>query len=236
MKPILGMIVVAALAFGAAVPASAQTPGLQLTMKDGLVTIIARDVALRDLLKEWSRVGDTQIINIDKLTSPRITIQLVNTTERAALDILLRSAAGYIAASRRGDQPGMTTYDRITILATSSRPAPMNAGNAPAMATPANAPVRGGEYIPDTAQAADAVQEEAPQAAEYQPAGAPFGSVQPEQQGEATPVDLNSMFQAAPQQTVAPPPQSGVPVTLPPAIQGRYTYPLPSGGRIGGQF
>jgi hypothetical protein len=102
---------------------SAQGRNLELTMHNGRVTIIARDVPLRDILQEWSRVGQTRIVNADKLDGPPLTLQLVNQSERDALDILLRSAAGYIAASRPADRPGPSSFDRITILASSHAPA-----------------------------------------------------------------------------------------------------------------
>lgn len=130
MKQLLCSVVVAVLAGGAATSVLAQAPNLQLTMTDGRVTIIARDVPLRDLLVEWSRVGQTRIVNADKLAGSRVTLQLVDTAERDALDILLRSAAGYIAAPRPGDRPGTSAYDRITILA-SSRPPALTAPAAP---------------------------------------------------------------------------------------------------------
>lgn len=123
MKQLLCSVVVTALAGGAATSVLAQAPNLQLTMTDGRVTILARDVPLRDLLAEWSRVGQTRIVNADKLAGSRVTLQLVDTAERDALDILLRSAAGYIAAPRPGDRPGTSAYDRITILASSRQPA-----------------------------------------------------------------------------------------------------------------
>jgi hypothetical protein len=127
MKNLLRTALVAAVAFGFPLSAAAQVPtnrNLQLTMQDGRVTIIATDVPLRQILDEWSRVGQTKIVNSEKLTGPPVTLQLVNKTEREALDILLRSAAGYMAAPRLDGTAGVSAYDRITILATSRAPAP----------------------------------------------------------------------------------------------------------------
>jgi hypothetical protein len=125
MKNLMRSAFVAALAFGLPLAAWAQVPtnqNLQLTMQDGRVTIIATDVPLRQILQEWSRVGQTKIINGEKLSGPAVTLQLVNKTEREALDILLRSAAGYMAATRPEGAAGVSAYDRITILATSKAP------------------------------------------------------------------------------------------------------------------
>jgi len=126
MKNLLRFAFVAALAFGTPLSAAAQVPtsqNLQLTMRDGRVTLIATEVPLRQILQEWSRIGQTKIINGEKLSGPPVTLQLVNKTEREALDILLRSAAGYMAATRADGAEGVSAYDRITILATSRAPA-----------------------------------------------------------------------------------------------------------------
>jgi hypothetical protein len=99
-------------------------------MQDGRVTIIADNVPLRQILQEWARVGQTRIVNADKLTGPAITIQLINASERDALDVLLRSASGYIAAPRAVPVANAAFYDRVTIMATSHAPA-ITASNAP---------------------------------------------------------------------------------------------------------
>src|SRR6266540_6397885 len=88
----------AALACGLAGPASAGD--LKLSMQDGRVTLIADNVPLRQILQEWARIGQTKIVNADKMSGPAISLQLINAPERDVLDILLRSASGYIAAPR----------------------------------------------------------------------------------------------------------------------------------------
>ena len=139
--------------------ASAQARALQITMNDGRVTIVARNVSLREVLQEWARVGKTTIVNAEKLAGPPVTLQLVESTERDALDILLRSAAGYLAVPRAAGNPGTSVYDRIAILATSRAPAATMAVAAPPAAYVPPAPVQAdvlpthGEY---SAQAANA--------------------------------------------------------------------------------
>jgi hypothetical protein len=115
--------IVAALACGLSAPASAQNQNLKLTMQDGRVTLIADNVPLRQILQEWARIGQATVVNADKLIGPPLTIQLVNAAERDVLDILLRSAAGYIAAPRPALVAGASIYDRVTIMATSRPPA-----------------------------------------------------------------------------------------------------------------
>ena len=102
-------------------PASAQD--LKLSMANGRVTLVAHDVPLRQILAEWARIGETKIVNGDKLAGPPITLQLVDYPEGRALDLLLREAAGYMAAPRPANSTGASVYDRIMILPTSRPPA-----------------------------------------------------------------------------------------------------------------
>src|SRR5215813_12874520 len=114
----------AAVAVALAAPASAGE--LKLTMQDGRVTIIADNVPLRQILQEWARVGQTQIVNLDKLPGGNVTLQLVNAS---ALDVLLRSANGYIAAPRPAPLVGAAAFDRITIFV-STKVAPTQSASA----------------------------------------------------------------------------------------------------------
>src|SRR5918994_5733686 len=99
-KTILRCAFLAALAVGIAGPSSAGE--LKLTMQDGRVMLIADNVPLRQILQEWARIGQARIVNAEKLAvGPGVTLQIVNAPEREVLDILLRSAAGYIAAPRQ---------------------------------------------------------------------------------------------------------------------------------------
>ena len=109
---------------------SASAGDLKLTMQDGRVTIIADNVPLRQILQEWARVGQAKIVNADKMSGPAISLQLINAPERDALDILLRSASGYIAAPRPVPVANAAFYDRVTIMAT-SRPPAATASNMP---------------------------------------------------------------------------------------------------------
>ncbi len=101
---------------------------LQLTIADGRVTLVADNVPLKTILSEWARIGQTRIVNAEKLTGAPLTLRLLNVPEAQALDIVLRSASGYLAAPRPAGIAGASQYDRVVILA-SSRP---TAGPAPA--------------------------------------------------------------------------------------------------------
>lgn len=104
-------------------PVSVAAAGdLQLTLANGRATLIAQDVPLRQILDEWARVGRTTIVNGDKLAGPPMTLQLVDRPEREVLDLLLRSASGYIAAQREVALAGASQFDRVMILPVSRGP------------------------------------------------------------------------------------------------------------------
>jgi hypothetical protein len=102
-------------------PASAQQ--LSLTIRDGLVNLDASNASVRQILDAWSRVGGTLIVNGDRVTGSPVSLKLVNVPERQALEVILRSAAGYMAAPRSASAtPGASMFDRIMVLPTSSAP------------------------------------------------------------------------------------------------------------------
>lgn len=107
----------------AASASMAQAGDLKLTIANGRVTLVAQDVPVRQILAEWARVGHTTIVNGDKVVGPSLTLQLVNQPEREALEILLKSAAGYVAAQRQVVMAEASVFDRIMILPTSRAPA-----------------------------------------------------------------------------------------------------------------
>src|SRR5260221_3397289 len=103
---------VAALAGGVWLVPSASSGGeLKLSMQNGRVTIVADAVPLPRILQEWARVGQTKIVNADRLAGPPLTLQLIDAPEKDALDILLRSASGYIAAPRPVPVANAPFYD-----------------------------------------------------------------------------------------------------------------------------
>jgi len=111
-----------ALAMLFAIPAFAGE--LKLSINSGRVTIIATNVPIAQVLQEWARVGQTRIVNGDRIMGPPISVQLVNVSEKEALDIILRSASGYVAAPRAQLVTGTSMYDRIMVMATSIAPPP----------------------------------------------------------------------------------------------------------------
>jgi hypothetical protein len=106
----------------AVITGTAEAGELSLTIANGRVTLIAHDVTVRQILDEWARVGQTKIVNGDKLLGAPLTIELRDVTEAVALDTVLRSAAGYVVAPRVAGNIGASFYDRIMILPTSRAP------------------------------------------------------------------------------------------------------------------
>jgi hypothetical protein len=114
-------LVVGLAIFGTAAAASAGE--LSVKIANGRATIIAKDVPVRQILAEWARVGDTKLVNAERVAGGPVSLELVDVPEKEALDILLRTAAGYIAAPRPANLAGASQYDRVIILATSRAPA-----------------------------------------------------------------------------------------------------------------
>ena len=108
-----------------------------LQFNGGRVTLRARNAPLGAILAEWARVGGAVVVNGDRIAGAPVTLELVDVPERQALDVVLRSVAGYMLGPRRAGSTGSSAFDRIMILPTSVAPrAP-----APAPAAAARGPV-----------------------------------------------------------------------------------------------
>lgn len=122
----------------AAVPVRAE---VRISMDNGKVTVKASNATVREILAEWAKAGHARIINGERVTSGPMTLELTNMPEGQALDIILRSVAGYMAAPRAAAEPNASLYDRIMILPTSTAPrvtqsAPVTTPSMPTFAPP----------------------------------------------------------------------------------------------------
>lgn len=115
-------ILVAGLALMCAGSLRAEAGTVSLKLHNGLVTIDAKDASIHQIIAEWQKAGRTLFIDADGLTGPPITLQLSNVPERQALDLILKSAAGYMAAPRSTLIPNASVYDRVFVLASSTAP------------------------------------------------------------------------------------------------------------------
>jgi hypothetical protein len=110
---------ITALVFTVSAPADAQ---VQVNMNGGLVTVRAKDATVRQILAEWARVGQTRIVNAERVTGAPVTLELVDMPEKQALDVLLRSVSGYLAAPRPTAAPNASRFDRIIVLPGTPQP------------------------------------------------------------------------------------------------------------------
>lgn len=111
----LGLVV--ALLGLVATPARAD---VRITIANGKVSISAKDATIRQILTEWARVGQTKIVNVERVSGTPVTIELADVPEAQALDTVLRSVSGYLAAPRAVPVANASTYDRIFLLPTSN--------------------------------------------------------------------------------------------------------------------
>ncbi len=127
-----------ALSFTFSLPAAAQA--LKLVFNEGRVSLDATGVPVRTIFAEWGKLGGTKVIGAERITGSPLTLKLEDVPESQALEIVLRSVAGYMAAPRSASAAaGASQFDRILVLATSAAPAPAARRPTPApSAGPAN--------------------------------------------------------------------------------------------------
>jgi hypothetical protein len=107
--------IVMALLHYSAIEVAAQ-PDLFLQFANGRVILRAENVSIRQILTRWAQVGQTTIINGDKVPDVKVTLHFDNVLERDALATLLRDVGGYILARRSENPGGVAWVDRILIL------------------------------------------------------------------------------------------------------------------------
>jgi hypothetical protein len=205
-----------ALSLVISLPVSAQQ--LKLAFHDGRVSIDATGVPVRTILTEWGKLGGTKVIGGDRITGSPLTLKLEDVPESQALEIVLRSVAGYMAAPRSASAAtGASIYDRILVMATSVPPPPPPRGAANQGAVPANQNQR---FVPPRPTPQPAEEDDAEEEPDPNPPNAPvFSFPQPGQQGGfAQP----GMFQ--------PPGANGQPGGDPNSPQGITVNPTPYPG------
>src|SRR5687768_17260077 len=151
-------LLIAALSFLVAAPAGAQQ--LKVSFDNGLVSVDATSVPVRQILNEWAKQGGTKVVGVERVTGAPLTIKLIDVPEPRALEVILRSVAGYMAAPRASGT-GASMYDRILVMATSA--APPATPSPAARPTPPNQGMAGTQrFVPPrpNSQAEDEVKEE----------------------------------------------------------------------------
>jgi len=112
--------------------ASVSSADVHLQLHDGRVSIVAKDATVRQILAEWARVGQTKVVNVDRIPGGPLTLELNNIPEAQALEVLLRSVAGYMAAPRGTAVANLSVFDRIIVMPTAAAPRPAASSAAPA--------------------------------------------------------------------------------------------------------
>ena len=156
---------------GSAGMASAQA--VQLSIRDGRVTLKAEQASVREILAEWERLGQVKVVGVDRLAAGQpLTLTLTDLPERQALDIVLRTVPGFLAVDRATPVASASRYDRLVLLPRVTAPAVASAAPAsapartpaPAQLAPAADPAAtvGPEAVDAAQQVADADAEEPP--------------------------------------------------------------------------
>lgn len=114
---------------------------VRVTMADGQVTLSAKNATVPQILAEWARVGQTRIVNAERLTGAPLSIELTNVPEAQALDIVLRNAGGYLLAPRPVADRSASIFDRILVLPPSTAPRAATPPAAPAFQARPNPPM-----------------------------------------------------------------------------------------------
>ena len=107
---------------------------VQLSLRAGRVTIVAKDATLRQILTEWARVGKTTVVNVEKVPGGPLTLELRDVPESEALDVLLRSLSGYMTAPRTSPVADGSIYAAIAVMPTVAAPVSRTAAASPAPA------------------------------------------------------------------------------------------------------
>ena len=129
-----GLALALALAAGDARAASI----VELTIRDGRVWLVSHDATTQEILAEWGRVGQTTVVGADRASDTRVTLELSGVPEPQALDVLLRSASGFVARRRADASPplhaaGQSRFDRIVVLPITQVPIAVGPDTAPVL-------------------------------------------------------------------------------------------------------
>ena len=200
---------------------TAEAQNLTVEFHEGRVTVDATAVPVRTILTEWGKIGGTKIIGAEKITGAPLTVKLIDVTEAQALETILRSVAGYMAAPR-SSSAGSSMYDRILVMATSTAPPPV-ARPTPATNNNNNGAFNGTQrFVPprQVQQREQAEQEEQPEQDENtNPPGPPVFTFPPPQNGFNPP-------QNGAQQPVVINPSTGAPAAVQPQGQEQPQAPV----------
>jgi hypothetical protein len=122
---------IAVFGFAWAAASSPAYADVQIALDNGRVSLTAKDATVRQILTEWARVGQTKIVNVERIPGGPMTLELRDAPEDQALNLLLRSVAGYVATPRVTTVANSSRFDRIIVMPTAAAPRPAMMASAP---------------------------------------------------------------------------------------------------------
>lgn len=209
------------------VPVTLRAQGVQLTLHDGRVSLVAVNATPAEIFEAWSRTGDVQVFNAEQLAATRQSLTLEDVPEEQALDTLLRPVTGYLARRRTGSaQPSDSMFDRIVIMPAPAAARPAAAPGARPNVQPAPPPPPlPFPQAPEQPQGVERIIGADGQPVDDDQVGAPppppQGADAPSEGGRARPVPVPGGART-PQYPQQPPPQQP---QSPPAAQGQPGAP-----------
>jgi hypothetical protein len=96
--------------------ASNLSADVRISMHEGQVSLSATDATVAEILAEWARIGQTRILNTERIAPDRMTVDLQNVSEQAALEVVLRMTGGYLAVWRAVDIRDGSSFERIVVM------------------------------------------------------------------------------------------------------------------------
>ena len=120
-------IFVSALLLAATGAVAAPRPGsILVRFEQGRVSVVATDACAADILAEWSRVGNTEIIGADRLSGRSLTLALTGVDESKALEEILGSGYGFVGSIRTAPDAAVSRFTRL-VVGGSIAPLPVDA-------------------------------------------------------------------------------------------------------------
>jgi hypothetical protein len=93
-----------------------QAGPVSITLRDGRITLVARDATPRQILAEWAKVGRVSVVNLERIPGGPLSLELKDVSEAQALRTVLRAVAGYMAAPRKVADATLSQFDRIVVM------------------------------------------------------------------------------------------------------------------------
>jgi hypothetical protein len=128
MKSIHAALFVAVSTVAFSTDAAAQ----MLAFDRGRVTVNAAAVAPSALLAEWARVGQTEVVNLERVAGPAVTITAAGLPEAKLLELIL-GGANYVVVARGEPwpSPNVSSFKRILIATSAGVAVPAKGATTP---------------------------------------------------------------------------------------------------------